>query len=889
MMLSIRSLLRLLPVLSSVLGLGGALTAQSASSPQLQANFDPADITAGGCVAGWVDTFGAGSGTDGQLQDMLEHDDGSGPALYVSGFFTQAGSVSAQSVARWDGSEWSALGAGLDGIVHALAVYDDGLGGGPQLYAAGGFTMSGGTSMPRIARWDGTTWNAVGIGMNGPLQALTVHDGALYAGGSFNFAGGASANNIARWDGLDWSSLGGGTPNIVLALESFDDGGLFGPDLYVGGLWAAEPGFPHDNLARWNGAAWSSAGGGVTNVVWSLQTYDWGAGPHLMLGGNGGLAGTLAVPHNGIVAWDGAAWTTPLSPSTGGVQDMALGFLFGDPVLLMAGNILDNVAAWDGSVLTALGDLGPFVDCVTSFDVGFGPQTACGGPFDTDFSAYGLEHVAVWGGTDWAPLGGTGISSGVSALLGHDDGSGTALYVGGDFGFPGGGASHGFARWKDGAWDDMGGVLGQPILDMVAFNDGAGVNLYVCGRILPPGGSSFWDVARWDGSTWTQVGIPNGGSIVYDLFVHNDGSGSALYAGGTFSVMSGVAAPNLARYDGSSWSAVGGGPGGTVLSMTTYDDGSGSQLYAGGTFHSLTGDAGDYVARWDGASWSDLGGGPPLVSGHAVRALEVATLFGETHLYVGGTFSDVNGIPFTEALARFNGTGWSDLPFAGFSGTVHALDVDYDGVFYKLVVGGELEGIGLNNILNLTAWNGFGWEYYGGGVGDTVHALTVVDVDDGWGPLLVAGGDFTYQVNQPTDDSGVARFGGCWAGVDNWFDLGFALGGTFGDPLLTGSGSLAPLSVNDVNLSNAFPSAFSGLFLSFASTPIPFMGGTLVPNPWIDPPTFVTTSASGDIPLDFVMPDNVPPGTQLFVQWAIQDPGGPSGVALSNALRGDVP
>jgi hypothetical protein len=864
-----------------------AMGTRAQTVPGATALPEPGEVLAGGCVAGWINTFDPAVGVNGQLQDMLEHDDGSGNALYVAGFFTAAGSVPAQSIARWDGSEWSALGAGLDGIVNALAVYDDGLGGGPQLYAAGGFTMSGGVSMPRIARWDGATWNPVSIGMNGPLHALAVHGGALYAGGSFSFAGGVPAANVARWDGVTWSALGSGTPAIVLALGSYDDGG--GADLYVGGLWPAEPGFPYDNIARWGGASWSGLDGGMSNVVWSLQVFDWGLGPRLMVGGNGGTAGTGALPHNGIAAWDGSAWSTPLSPSTGGVQDMALGTLGVDPVLLMAGTVLDGVAAWDGATLTALGDLAPFVDCVTSFDLGGGPQIACGGPFDSDYSAYGLEHVAIWGGSDWEAVGGPGLSGSVHAALGHDDGSGPALWVGGSFGFPGGG-SHGFARWKDGAWDSLGGSVGQPILDMVRFDDGAGINLYACGRIKPGGGTSFFDIARWDGASWTEIGDTSGASTVNDLFVYDDGGGQDLYAAGSFSGVNGVTAANIARWDGSSWSAVGSGPGGTVLAMEAYDDGSGTQLYVGGTFNTFIGSSGDYVARWDGATWSDLGGGPSFASsGVAVRALEVWEYFGEEHLYVGGSFADVNGIPFTEGLARFDGSGWSTLPFAGFTGDVHALQVDYDGVFSRLVVGGEFEGLGLFTLGNLAAWNGFGWENYSGGVDGTVLALAIADVDDGLGPLLVAGGDFTHQVNQSVDDGHLARWGGCWTGVENWTDLGFALGGTSGDPLLEGFGSLAPYSWNEVNLSNAFPSAFSGLFLSFASTPIPFMGGTLVPNPWIDPPIFATTSASGEIPLGFLMPEDLPPGTELFVQWAIQDPGGPSGVALSNALRGDVP
>jgi len=67
------------------------------------------------------------------------------------------------------------------------------------------------------------------------------------------------------------------------------------------------------------------------------------------------------------------------------------------------------------------------------------------------------------------------------------------------------------------------------------------------------------------------------------------------------------------------------------------------------------------------------------------------------------------------------------------------------------------------------------------------------------------------------------------------------------------------------------------------------MGGTLVPNPFIDPPIFTTTSPLGSIVLDFVMPAGAPPGATLFVQWGIADPGGPSGAALSNALKGVAP
>ena len=77
--------------------------------------------------------------------------------LYAGGFFTTAGGVSANYIAKWDGSSWSALGSGIDNLVLALAV--DGAG---NLYAGGSFTTAGGVIANNIAKWDGSGWSALG-------------------------------------------------------------------------------------------------------------------------------------------------------------------------------------------------------------------------------------------------------------------------------------------------------------------------------------------------------------------------------------------------------------------------------------------------------------------------------------------------------------------------------------------------------------------------------------------------------------------------------------------------------------------------------------------------------------------------------------------------------
>ncbi|MFT7464398.1 MAG: sulfatase activating formylglycine-generating enzyme [Pseudohongiellaceae bacterium] len=123
---------------------------------------------------------------------------------------------------------------------------------------------------------------------------------------------------------------------------------------------------------------------------------------------------------------------------------------------------------------------------------------------------------------------------------------------------------------------------------------------------------------------------------------------------------------------------------------------------------------------------------------------------------------------------------------------------------------------------------------------------------------------------------------------DAWTDQGCALPGVSGAPLLVGTGTLAGGSANTVELSNGAPVALAGLFLALSSTPVPFKGGTLKPVPFL-PPVFVNTSAAGGISLPFVMTAGLPVGTELWVQWGIQDSAAINSVALSNAIKGVTP
>jgi len=163
-------------------------------------------ITAGGVSAKYIARWNGsswaplGSGLDSTVTTLFVH----GSELIAGGYFTTAGGISANRIARWNGSSWAPLGGGIGGgkpysYVSTLTGY------GSDLIAGGNFTTAGGVSANRIARWNGSSWSPLGNGMGGGnpytfVSALSVYGNDLIAGGNFITAGGVSANKIARWN-----------------------------------------------------------------------------------------------------------------------------------------------------------------------------------------------------------------------------------------------------------------------------------------------------------------------------------------------------------------------------------------------------------------------------------------------------------------------------------------------------------------------------------------------------------------------------------------------------------------------------------------------------------------------------------------------------------------
>ncbi|MEX2218141.1 MAG: hypothetical protein WD749_05220 [Phycisphaerales bacterium] len=202
-----------------------------------------------------------GIGVNGTIQHLMVFDDGTGAALYACGFFTEAGGVPGTAyLARWNGQAWSGVGTGVDGVTRAIGAYDDG--DGPALYAAiDWYAIPTGVPTSRVAKWDGESWSEVGPSpSNGSIVDFAVFDDgtgggpALYAAGTFTSVGGLSANRIAKWNGEVWSPLGSGITgggNVVNSLAIFDQGA--GPALFAAGGFATAGPIAASRIALWQG------------------------------------------------------------------------------------------------------------------------------------------------------------------------------------------------------------------------------------------------------------------------------------------------------------------------------------------------------------------------------------------------------------------------------------------------------------------------------------------------------------------------------------------------------------------------------------------------------------------------------------------------------------
>ncbi len=200
---------------------GGDFTAAGDGSPALShvAMLDPESNEWEPLGAG-LGGFPAGYGT-WRIGGLCVHDG----ELYATGRFTTSTGPALNGVARFDASvgQWRPLGSGISGmgsgnVGTAITSYNG------ELWLSGWFSQVGGVSAPWMAIWDGTSWRR---GPNGPTRHcldFLEFNGELYGVGPFSFTIGGVEWDIARFDGDTWHGFGNSDINWPNTLKITEDG-----------------------------------------------------------------------------------------------------------------------------------------------------------------------------------------------------------------------------------------------------------------------------------------------------------------------------------------------------------------------------------------------------------------------------------------------------------------------------------------------------------------------------------------------------------------------------------------------------------------------------------------------------------------------------------------
>jgi len=265
-------------------------------------------------------------------------------------------------------------------------------------------------------------------------------------------------------------------------------------------------------------------------------------------------------------------------------------------------------------------------------------------------------YVAKYNGTYWSDLGSLNANDIINSLCSDDSGN---VYAAGYFTNSSG--KYYVAKYNGRSWSELGGTNAlNADSDIASICTDKYGNVYAAGNFSNASGRKY--VAKYDGTAWTELGGPN--SLVLNFFPFNfnsifticsDPSGN-IYAAGNFNDSLGYG--YVSKYDGSSWSELGGLNG---LNANSYiysvcSDMSGN-IYAAGDFTAGTGSLGGkpYVAKYNGTAWSELGDSSIFSAG-----ADILTLCSDAsgNIYASGDFINSSGKQY---VAKYNGTDWSEL------------------------------------------------------------------------------------------------------------------------------------------------------------------------------------------------------------------------------------
>ncbi|MCB0834132.1 MAG: hypothetical protein KDC45_11765, partial [Bacteroidetes bacterium] len=500
---------------------------------------------------------------------------------------------------KWNGTSWDSVSLGLNGAVLALATRDS------ILYAAGNFSNAGGDTLAdQVAKWDGSSWSALGSGFKGynPPRTLAFFDDKLY---TFRAADGTllAEDFFGVWNDTTWEVAKNPSPFIQKLVSTADklyichtggiitwDGSSFenvspqlnglindvatsGNDLFVVGFAENIGNHPYgDNVAKWDGSSWSALGSGLNGSVETVAI----SGNEIYVGGTFTDAGGNPNADH-IAKWNGSSWEALGTGLNNTVNEIVIrdGDVYVSGIFTDAGGNAnaDGIAKWNGTSWEAFGT-GVNSTLYTEMAIS-GSNIYITGIFASAGNVSGADYVAKWNGSSWEAMPGLGVvNARAIAVLGEK------VFLGGNFGL--------ISEWNGSAWQTLStGLNGTVNAFAVSGND-----LYIGGAFTNAGGNSSADyLTKWNGASFEPVpGTLN--ASVKQLMVNGDD----LYVYGNFlNAGNNLSADRLARFDGATWYSVGlldGSEDFLALTMDGYD------MVVGGSWTGIEGTIMPNIARW---------------------------------------------------------------------------------------------------------------------------------------------------------------------------------------------------------------------------------------------------------------------------------------------------
>jgi hypothetical protein len=560
---------------------------------------------------------------------------------------------------KYESGSWSLVGG--DGVnsswaaatfeyALSLEVIDD------DLYVGLG-TTAGDSDVWRLS---GGSWTQVGGDALNSSWAAATYEGVykLLSDGTDLYAGlGATAGDNEVWKytvaSNSWAKIGGDALNGSFTnTHTFVDSMALIDDVLIVGLTASNA-YRSAEVWKYESGSWAQIGGDYLNNSWAhrgVQNVEvMTVNKEYLYAGTGNVG-----PGNAIVwRFDGTSWEMVggqgfrNSWAMNTYENVLSMVSFNGDLIVGLGTTANDAEVWkfDGETWTQIGGDSLNNGWLTNFE----EVSSLAVKNDTLYAGLGVSanDAEVWSynGTTWTKIGGDSLNSGWTTNFERV----STMAVLGDEVYAGLGVSVNDAevwRWNNSSWTKIGGdgvnsswnTEFEQVESSLVFEG----NLFV-GLGNGTGDAEVW---KWDGTTWTKVG------------------GDDL---------------------NSSWSS---GSYERVKTLTTYN----GDIYAG-----LGNGAGDgEIWRFDGTSWSQVGG--DSINGGFTNVIEDVASFST---YKGKLYAGTGLTAGVDAqIWSYGNNGYLTSTQDTFDTEWHHLAATYDGGTMKIFIDGQQDA-SLNVVMSL--------------------------------------------------------------------------------------------------------------------------------------------------------------------------------------------